>query len=694
MNRQSLFFALLLFLIPLLHCDLERTEPATENSEVISSTKQQRYWKLQSNYTIVRDFSEAGSLPYADNIEMAGRKVAGIINYTIDTSRQLKVERQIFFPQLRTHLQADDPAWYVYRAYLKDIYGEEILPKLLVGQQFFVPGPLERMEIDGILKFHHGVAESGLRLSRVFFPSMESRLFVEEWTLTNMTDSLIEIKNGSVFLQQKEEGLKGLYTRTITSTMPEKIQLAAGAEYTFEIKIAAQLNQEKKPGADIKKIKAERTTYLNQLRSALILETPEPVLNALFEFSKVRAAENIFDSKLGLVHSPGGGRYYCGFWANDQAEYVGPFFPYLGYDLANEATLNMYRLYAKEINPEYKNIRYSFEMEGDAPINPLDRGDAAMIAYGASQFVMAYGDSEVAKELWPLIEWCLEYCHRQLNAEGVVESESDEMEGRIETGTANLSTSSLYYGALNLAVDLVDAIPGKENLAKQYQARAVALSQAIENYFGATVEGLATYKYYDTHQYLRHWICLPLVVNIHDRKEATIEALFDRLWSSNGVHVEKNSDNEAVAKIFWDRATLYALRGTFYAGATDRSLEKIMQFSEERLLGARVPYVVEAYPEGNMAHLSAESGLYCRIFIEGLFGIVPRGLNRFECTPGLPKNWEQMALRKIKAFGRTFDLQVRRINADELVVELKDEQSQILFNQSFEKGESVLVELK
>ncbi|MEM9052276.1 MAG: hypothetical protein AAGC47_09515, partial [Bacteroidota bacterium] len=55
------------------------------------------------------------------------------------------------------------------------------------------------------------------------------------------------------------------------------------------------------------------------------------------------ASESIFESKLGLVHSPGGGRYYCGFWANDQAEYVGPFFPYLGYDLTNEATINMYR---------------------------------------------------------------------------------------------------------------------------------------------------------------------------------------------------------------------------------------------------------------------------------------------------------------------------------------------------------------
>ncbi len=29
-------------------------------------------------------------------------------------------------------------------------------------------------------------------------------------------------------------------------------------------------------------------------------------------------------------------------------------------------------------------------------------------------------------------------------------------------------------------------------------------------------------------------------------------------------------------------------------------------------------WIVEAWPEGNMAHLSAESALYCRIFTEGL----------------------------------------------------------------------------
>ena len=46
---------------------------------------------------------------------------------------------------------------------------------------------------------------------------------------------------------------------------------------------------------------------------------------------------------MGLVHSPGGGNYYAGIWANDQLEYGGSFFPWLGYKNGNQATYNAYK---------------------------------------------------------------------------------------------------------------------------------------------------------------------------------------------------------------------------------------------------------------------------------------------------------------------------------------------------------------
>ncbi|TRX61681.1 six-hairpin glycosidase-like protein [Fulvivirga sp. M361] len=675
------------------HSKLKKDTPPVSSPPAEQNKNKNNYkshWEITSPQQISWDMKKDYNLPHSDNIEMAGKRVAGIISYNIDTDKRLSLSRHIIFPQLRTHIKQTDPGWFVYRAYLKDTYDDSILPRMLVGDKILVPGPVESIQLDGTLTIVHE-AQNGLQITRKLMPSMSQRLFIENWVVTNTRNEPIQIKSGKTFIQQQDYGLKGKYTRTISSDAPPRITIPANKHLTFSITISAQLDDEAGLARKTKASIRERGNFLNEIKSALILETPEPVLNTLFEFSKIRASESIFESKLGLMHSPGGGRYYCGFWANDQAEYVGPFFPYVGYETAIEASLNTYRLFAKEMSPSYENIRYSFEMEGDAPINPLDRGDAAMIAYGAAQFAMANGDAAIAEELWPLIEWCLEYCRRKTNTEGVVESQSDEMEGRIETGTANLSTSSLAYGALQLAVDLGQSLNKPSQQLEAYKKQAGVLKRAIESYFGATVEGLDTYKYYKEHQYLRHWICLPLVVGIHDRKEATIEALFSKLWSENGVHVEKNSDNEAISKIFWDRGTLYALRGTFLAGATEESLSKLMQFSSERLLGKRVPYVVEAYPEGDMAHLSAESGLYCRVFTEGMFGIVPTGLSSFKCSPKLPQDWDRMALRNIQAFGQNFDLEVKRENRDQLVVRVIDQNKEVVTENKITQEEEVNV---
>ena len=56
----------------------------------------------------------------------------------------------------------------------------------------------------------------------------------------------------------------------------------------------------------------------------LVLDTPDPVLNRMFAFAKIRGSESIYRTKGGLMHGPGG-IYYAAIWANDQAEYINPF---------------------------------------------------------------------------------------------------------------------------------------------------------------------------------------------------------------------------------------------------------------------------------------------------------------------------------------------------------------------------------
>jgi hypothetical protein len=379
------------------------------------------------------------------------------------------------------------------------------------------------------------------------------------------------------------------------------------------------------------------------------------VLNRAFAFAKIRTAESVYETKGGLMHGPGGGSYYAAIWANDQAEYANPFFPFLGDATANESAVNAFRLFAQYMNAEYRPIPSSIIAEGTNFWNGAgDRGDMAMIAYGAGRFALAYGDRDTAVRLRPLIEWCLEYCRRKMNSEGLIASDSDELEGRFPAGKANLNTSSLYFDALNSAAMLEKEWGG--GMEAEYAERAKQMRAAIERYFGAEVEGFHTYRYYEGNTVLRAWICTPLTVGIFERASGTLEALFSpRLWTQDGVATQ------AGEKTFWDRASLYALRGAFAAGETQRALDFLTYYSNRRLLGEHVPYPVEAWPEGNQRHLAAESALYCRIYTEGLFGMRPTGLRSFDLTPRLPAGWNEMKLKSVQAFGRSFDIEVARM---------------------------------
>jgi hypothetical protein len=286
-----------------------------------------------------------------------------------------------------------------------------------------------------------------------------------------------------------------------------------------------------------------------------------------------------------------------------------------------------------------------------------------MIAYGASRFALANGDKAVAQELWPLIEWCLEYCKRKLSPAVVVMSDTDELEGRFPAGDANLCTSSLYYDALLSAAMLSKEIGKPASVAKNYNKQAKVLRANIEKHFGAEVGGYHTYRYYEGNTLLRSWICIPLTVGIYDRAEGTIAALLsDKLLTNNGVLTEEGSTT------YWDRSTLYALRGIYAAGYADFMTKELSYYSNRRLLGDHVPYPIEAWPEGRQRHLSAESGLYCRIITEGMFGIRPTGMRSFELKPEIPSDWEYANLKNIRAFGGNFDVDVKRIAGGKLQV--------------------------
>jgi hypothetical protein len=630
-----------------------------------------------SAHAIRWNIGEGASLPHKDDLEMSGQLVSVVVDYSVDANRRLRVNRRVYWPTLREKPKD-------VRGYLRHFFHDDSLPRVFDGELLRPPltdAPVRSIQFDGIFQIEHE-PERGLQLTRKLFPSMHCPAIVELCTLTNVSDDAVAISP----LPAAQPKSSFLFLVGIGIDNVADVRLAAGESTTFGVIFYAVRNGNTLARIEPKAELQIRQDWQRGIKTSLVFESPDPVLNGMFALAKIRAAESVFRTKLGLVHSPGGQRYYGGIWANDQAEYSGPFFPFLGDPASNEAALNAYRVFAGETNRDYIPLPYSFEVEGDAPMQGADRGDAAMIAYGAARFALASGSAVIGQELWPLIEWCLEYCRRKLNHEGVVASDTDELEGRFPTGEANLSTSSLYYGALVGAAALAKALGTESEISEGYLDRAHSMRAAIAEYFHAKINGHETYQYYKGNQVLRSWICLPLAMGIMDRAESTIAALFSKsLWTADGLATQAGD------KTFWDRATLYALRAVFAAGAPEIAMQFLQAYSRRRLLGDHVPYAVEAYPEGAQAHLSAESALYCRVITEGLFGIVPTGFKSFTCTPRLKPGWTKISLKNIRAFSQSFTLRVRRASAHLLIdVSLGD---QIILSKLLPDGEPLSVVL-
>ena len=611
-------------------------------------------WKIDPDGGIT--WEVAAGQAHQDQIEMSGRKVSLILTYGVRANGTPSLTRQLVFPTLRT-VPNDTHASLSYT------FGEDSAPRLFISGRAVPTETVSAVHIRGLVTIDSapGVA-TGVTLRRTIFPSTTNPQVLEKYTFTNRGTGDVDVEVESmqkIVRTNAARGVTGEYVISAETVDAGARTLKPGESTSFAVAFTAREAGAAKPIFNIESVEAEekaRRDRVQSFLSKLRLETPDPVLNTEFAFAKIRTTESIYETKGGLMHGPGGGAYYAAIWANDQAEYANPFFPFLGDDTANESAINAFRHFARYMNPDYKPIPSSIIAEGTSFWNGAgDRGDMAMIAYGASRFALAYGDRPTADELWKLISWCLEYCRRKLNADGVVASDSDELEGRFPAGKANLNTSSLYYDALNSAVFLGRSLGRPEAEWQPYAQQAEVMHAAIEHYFGASVQGFDAYRYYAGNDVLRAWICTPLTVGIFDRKKSVIQALFSpMLWTDDGLA------SQAGSKTFWDRATLYGLRGALAAGETDRAMEFLGKYSRRRLLGEHVPYPVEAWPEGNQRHLAAESALYCRIFTEGLFGIRPTGLRSFRLDPRLPAGWDHANLRDIHAFGSIFDITINR----------------------------------
>ena len=641
----------------------------------------QQRWKINTDGGITWQVKKGDV--YHDHIEMAGKQIAVVLRYGVDKTGAFELNKSMIWPMLRTIPNN------THGSLMRRFDWNPLDAMTINGRS--IEEQVRTITLNGTMEVISDITlgkKNSLSLKRTYLPSTESPSLIEmyEFTNTGTSEVSLEIPTGITTLSTNpKQGVAGSYSiKLLTHGTERAVTLLPGKSYTFSASISGYKPSEKEAVIDANQELLKRQALVSEWMSNLILETPDPILDKMFAFSKIRSCESIYATKGGPMHGPGGESYYAAIWANDQAEYINPYFPFIGYDYGNASAVNSFKHFARYMNNEWEPIPSSIIAEGESYWNGAgDRGDAAMIAYGAARYALASGNKEEARQLWPLIEWCLEFNHKKLNEAGVVTSDADELEGRFPAGKANLCTSSLYYDALLSAAYLAEDLGKGSAVIKKYRQQASDLEKAIDSYFAATVEGFDTYAYYEGNDILRAWICIPLTVGINKRATGTIDALFSpRLWSENGLLTQAGSQT------FWDRSTLYALRGAFMAGEIEKAMKFMKHYSGTRLLGNHVPYPVEAWPEGGQRHLSAESGLYGRIITEGIFGIRPTGLHSFTLTPRLPQEWGYMYLRKIKAFDSDFDIEVIRKPNNKLQVTVKKEGNTIL-NKQVKNGTTI-----
>lgn len=621
-------------------------------------------WNIAGHHAVEWD-GTTGGLPHSDHIEMSGRRVSVVYYWDVDSEGRFHVDRHLVFPGLRTLPDNTHASWMPH----SDM---DFLESVTVNNRRLTGENVTRVRLDGRMTVLSTADGDGCDFSieRTFWPSTTHQAVCERYVVTNKGRATKTLRVPALRTERTTNGKEykdGPFRIIAQTNLNEelRIDLKPGDSVCFHASIQAyNPAKESETALDFIAEAADRERLVDTLTGQLDFSCPDDTLSTLFAMAKIRAAESIFDTPSGPMQCPGGESYYAAMWCNDQAEYINPFLPFLGYDLGNESAMTTWRCWLKFTNPDYHFMPWSIICGGSDTFGPFDRGDEAMLAYGAGRYCLEMGDRKTALEVWPLIEWCLEYCKRRINSNGVVASEGDELEHRLPCGDANLCTSSLYYDALRSAAYLADALGKPRNVGATYRNEAAKLRKNIDRFFHHEVEGYDTYRYYEGNETLRSWIAIPLTMGIYDRAEGTVKAMFSpQLWTENGM-LSASSD-----KIFWDRTTLYGLRGTFASGYTEKGLEYLRRFSATRLLGEHVPYMVEAWPEGGQRHLSTENGLYCRIFTEGLLGFRATGFRSFELTPQMPRDWDSYSFRKVYACtDKPMDIEVKRTKGGKLQV--------------------------
>ena len=292
------------FFLPFLCC---LTAPALAGTQT-------RWEVVPDSTAIVWNVREGDS--HRDHIEMSGLRISAVLRYGVGADGSFRFERSIVWPMLRTI--PNNTHGSLMRRFVWDV------PRMLsVNENCLQQEKVRRIVLDGTMTVESDwtAVKGSLSLTRVLFPSVDEAAFCEKYILKNTGEKplYVEIPRArSVIRTAPAKGVEGSYELVAEICGDTALMLAPRAEVAFGAFFSGRRSGDEALALNADAECAKRRALVAEWQRNLVLDTPDPVIDAMFAFAKIRAAESIYDTKGGLMHGPGGERFYAAIWANDR----------------------------------------------------------------------------------------------------------------------------------------------------------------------------------------------------------------------------------------------------------------------------------------------------------------------------------------------------------------------------------------
>lgn len=295
-------------------------------------------WRMLADGSI--EWVPAKQIPHSDHIEMSGKQVSVVLRYGVNADGAFVVNKSMVWPLLRT-IPNNTHASLMRR------FDWNPLDMVTVNGRTITDEKVDNIRLKGMLTVessYNGGWYGQCKVIREYLPSTDLPALIENYLLINTDKNpmFVEIPviNNRLYTDPRK-GVDGSYLIEMKIDRNGYFSIQPGDTLSFSAYITGYKKGQPALVINGQQEKLKRIEAVTSWMDNLVLETPDPIIDRMFAFSKIRACESIYETQGGPMHGPGGESYYAAIWANDQAEYINPYFPFTRSDVTNIVTIDI-----------------------------------------------------------------------------------------------------------------------------------------------------------------------------------------------------------------------------------------------------------------------------------------------------------------------------------------------------------------